>query len=185
MPKIIVTASQWIEVGLRAFAEGGMDALVIEKMAASLQCSKSSFYWYFENRSSFVAGIVQEWTERATHRLISDTTAHSGTPDEQLLALLTRMFASTGNGDFLFHLRRLAHSEPQYAAALEEVEARRIAFVSELLQRKGQTEHAAAEKSWIVYHYYLGWYERHKHTAVSAEDAQRHARMVWQACLQS
>ncbi|MUT64821.1 TetR/AcrR family transcriptional regulator [Paenibacillus sp. NEAU-GSW1] len=177
MPKVVVSREQWLQKGMEMFAQGGQEALVIEKMAAALQCSKSSFYWYFSNRSEFVRQIVEEWRARTTHQVIH-TLSDDAEADEKMLVLLRQMFSVTMRGDFLFYLRKLALEDEAYAAVLEETEQLRIDFASRIFVQKGFSEEIALQKAWLLYHYYLGWYERHKHTPVSEEQLEKHVGLL-------
>ncbi|WP_025720082.1 TetR/AcrR family transcriptional regulator [Paenibacillus sp. 1-18] len=178
MPKIIVTEEQWVQEGIERFAQGGIEQLVIEKMAASLGCSKSSFYWYFDNRNSYIRQIVETWREQTTQQVMAASMAHA-TAEERIRNLLNQMFGTVKRGDFLFYLRKLSAKDEPYRSILNEVEQMRMVFMKELLIQKGMQPEKAFQRSWMLYHYYLGWYERHKHETLSDESIQQHIHMIW------
>ncbi|MBO3283036.1 TetR/AcrR family transcriptional regulator [Paenibacillus sp. FSL M8-0228] len=178
MPRIIVTEEQWIRKGIERFEQGGIDQLVVEKMAVSLGCSKSSFYWYFNNRSSYIRQIVETWKEQTTQQVIAASIIHAAA-DERIKELLTQMFGKTKRGDFLFYLRKLSLKDDSYRSLLDEVEQMRMEFMKELLIQKGMQPEKAFQRSWMLYHYYLGWYERHKQETLSDEAIQQHIHMIW------
>lgn len=178
MPKIVATEERWIEIGMRRFAEGGSKALVVERLAAALGCSKSSFYWYFTDREAYLQRILAAWRDRTTNRIISEIGADAA-EEQPLRSLLLRMFAATRHGDFLFHLRRLAAEEAAFGAMLDEVERMRTEYVQQLLERQGFPADRAHALSWMLYHYYLGWYERHKYVELTAEEVERHVSAIW------
>jgi AcrR family transcriptional regulator len=177
IPKVLVTEEQWIRIGMEQFARSGADGLVIEQMASELGCSKSSFYWYFKNRKDYIVRIVERWSDVATQQIIRQS-AGSGTAEDQVDTLLTEMFAITQKGDFLFYLRRLARENADYRAILDAIEQARMQYAQELLMKLGMPLEAAERKSRILYHYYLGWYERHKHEPVREEDLKQHVGML-------
>ncbi|MDH2332816.1 TetR/AcrR family transcriptional regulator [Paenibacillus polymyxa] len=178
MPKIIVTEEQWIQKGIERFEQGGIDQLVVEKMAVALGCSKSSFYWYFNNRSSYIRQIVETWKEQTTQQIIAASIIHAAA-DERIRELLTQMFGKTKRGDFLFYLRKLSLKDDSYHSLLNEVEQMRMEFMKQLLIQKGMKPEKAVQRSWMLYHYYLGWYERHKQETLSDEAIQQHIHMIW------
>ncbi|OAX46488.1 TetR/AcrR family transcriptional regulator [Paenibacillus sp. AD87] len=178
MPKIIVTEEQWVQQGIERFAQGGVEELVIEKMAVSLGCSKSSFYWYFSSRAIFIQQIIEKWRERTTQQIIADSNVHA-TADERIIVVLSRMFGTTGRGDFLFYLRKLSLKDDAYRSILNEVEQLRMEFMQQLLVQRGFQSEQAYQKSWMLYHYYLGWYERHKQETLSDEGVQRHVEVIY------
>ncbi len=174
MPKIVATEEQWIRLGAERFAEGGADALVVESMAAALKCSKSSFYWYFANRGEFVRRVVDYWAGKTTRDVMA-ASSRPKTAEEKISELLQQMFSVTGKGDFLFYLRRLAEREPEYQPLLDGMEQSRMRFAGELFMEAGSTAEDAGRKAWLLYHYYLGWYERHKRTVLTREEVLEHA----------
>ncbi|MGW8958585.1 TetR/AcrR family transcriptional regulator [Paenibacillus sp. NPDC055715] len=178
MPKIIVTDEQWIQEGIKRFEQGGIEQLVIEKMAVCLGCSKSSFYWYFSNRSSYVKQIVETWRMQTTQQVIASSIVHA-TADDRIRDVLTQMFGTTKRGDFLFYLRKLSLKDDTYHSILDEVEQMRMEFMKQLFIQKGMQPEKAFQKSWMLYHYYLGWYERHKQETLSDETIQQHIHMIW------
>ncbi|MBB3113233.1 AcrR family transcriptional regulator [Paenibacillus phyllosphaerae] len=161
MPKVVVTKEAWIRKGAEYFAQGGADQLPIEKMARELHCSKSSFYWYFDSREAFISAIIEAWVERYTHAVI--TQAESGPDaDEAIQHVLRVMFATTKGHDFMYHLRRLGEREARYKELIDGLEQKRMDFMAALLRKKGLSAEEAMRRSVVLYHFYLGWHERHK-----------------------
>ena len=177
IPKILVTEDQWIRLGMELFARSGAEGLVIEQMASELGCSKSSFYWYFKNRKDYIVRLVERWGDIATQQIIRQS-ARSGTAEEQMATLLTEMFSVTQKGDFLFYLRRLARENADCQTILDAIEQARMLHAQELLLKLGMPIEAAEHKSRNLYHYYLGWYERHKHEPVREEERRQHIGML-------
>lgn len=161
MPKVVVTKAEWIRKGLDYFSAGGADSLAVEKMARELGCSKSSFYWYFNGREQFVDVIVAEWAARATEDVMRQASEGQGA-DERIKLLLGTMFSTVKGKDFLFYLRRLGGRVPRYRHAVEELENRRMAFMASLLEEKGFSPAISGQMAAVIYHFYLGWHERHK-----------------------
>jgi AcrR family transcriptional regulator len=177
MPKVVATEEQWLQKGIERFSQNGIEGLVIERMSIELGCSKSSFYWYFKNRGEFVRRVVERWMEQATDQVMQYTKAQ-GTIEQQINQLLVQMFSVTRKGDFLFYLRKLSAEDPDYQEIIDRMEYERIHFGQELLEKAGLTPKRAEQKSRILYHYYLGWYERHKYQHVKEEEVQHHIDML-------
>ncbi|MFB9328838.1 TetR/AcrR family transcriptional regulator [Paenibacillus aurantiacus] len=177
MPKVIVTEEQWIRLGMKRFANNGVDGLVIERMASELGCSKSSFYWYFNDRSEFIAKIVDHWAHVTTQQVMRKADGAEQSL-ERLIALLTQMFSVTRVGDFLFYLRKLGRENPYYDEVLEQIERTRMDYARQLLIQAGMDPETAGHKSSLLYHYYLGWYERHKDQSIGEEEPHRHVDLL-------
>ncbi|WP_051217348.1 TetR/AcrR family transcriptional regulator [Paenibacillus assamensis] len=177
IPKVIVTEIQWIEIGMRQFAQSGVNGLVIEKMSSELGCSKSSFYWYFKNRDEYIARLIDRWVELSTEQVILSSSGPEKVED-QITKMLIEMFSVTRKGDFLFYLRKLSEEVPAFFTVLETIEQTRMSYAAELFRKVGMDPEVAEQKSHILYHYYLGWYERFKKDPVTDEELDRHLRML-------
>ncbi|MDQ0112881.1 TetR/AcrR family transcriptional regulator [Paenibacillus harenae] len=179
MPKKIASELDWIVLGIEKFAEGGEAALIVEKLARQLGSSKTSFYWYFKDRSQYVSRIIAEWKERATTAVIArNEMLEPLSPQRQVQELLLAMFSFNGGGDFLFYLRKLGEGEAQYGELLRQIEQQRLTYMSDLLVRCGHSQVEAERASELVYSYYLGWYERYKSHIVTKESAGQQAYFI-------
>lgn len=179
MPKIVATELDWIKLGLQKFAEGGIEALVVEHLAKQLGSSKTSFYWYFKNRTLFINRITDYWYNQATVSIISHIQLYQDAdPEQKVKHLLTVMFSSNEGKDFMYHLRKLGASESSYAQILLQIEQQRIAYMSSLLIQYGLSPEDADNISELLYNYYLGWYERNKHRKLSAQEAEKQIALL-------
>ncbi|MDQ1911416.1 TetR/AcrR family transcriptional regulator [Paenibacillus sp. GD4] len=177
MPRVVVTEEQWIQKGMERFALHGAEGLVIEQMSSELGCSKSSFYWYFSHRDEFLKRIIDKWTEITTSQVIRRSSEQESA-EEKITGLLRQMFSATRKGDFLFYLRKLSEQQSDYRNVIDRVEQERMNYACGLFMDAGLPSEAAYHKSHILYHYYLGWYERHKHELISEEALQQHIDML-------
>ncbi|MDH5682119.1 MAG: TetR/AcrR family transcriptional regulator [Spirochaetota bacterium] len=177
MAKSKVTKEMWLNMGLKTFAEGGMNAINVEKMARSLGCSKGSFYWYFENRGEFVNEMLQHWVRIGTEEYI-ESSGTENSPEAQLERLLLDVFKSKEGRDFMFHLRHYSQNDKEIARILKETEDRRILYIVKILQNCGLKENLARDKAELAYHYYLGWYERTKYLELSEEELYRQVELL-------
>ncbi|MFC5401313.1 TetR/AcrR family transcriptional regulator [Cohnella soli] len=167
---------------MRQFAQSGVNGLVIEKMSSELGCSKSSFYWYFKNRKEFISRVVNQWSELSTQLVICNSSVPEKTEDK-IINMLDQMFSATRKGDFLFYLRKLGKAQQSFQGLLENIEQTRLDYAKELFVEAGMDSVVAEQKSQLLYHYYLGWYERNKHVQVEQEELNRHVSMLRQQLL--
>lgn len=177
MPKVLVTEEQWIQLGTEKFSQSGLDGLVIERMSSELGCSKSSFYWYFRNRNEYITKLVERWVELSTNEVILQSSLAIN-PEDRLTYLLQQMFSATGKGDFLFFFRKLGSNHANFQEMLEKIEQTRIDYAVQVLESMGMTTLNARQKAFILYHYYLGWYERFKNRQVEKDELQQHIDML-------
>ncbi|MET3292934.1 UNVERIFIED_CONTAM: AcrR family transcriptional regulator [Brevibacillus sp. OAP136] len=178
MPKIIATEEEWVRLGVAYFSTGGEEALVIEKMAKQLACSKSSFYWYFKNRESFIGKIIGYWQRQATE-LVIESVESNANAEQKIRALLVSMFADRSGNDFMFYIRRLGQREAAYGRVLQAIEQKRMDYMAALLQAKGYCERTSREKAELIYHCYLGWLERNKYTEVTELETMQQVELIY------
>ncbi|MGI2294240.1 hypothetical protein [Paenibacillus sp. GXUN7292] len=75
-------------------------------------------------------------------------------------------------------MRKLCTQEPEYREVLDGMEQGRMSFARDLLLNLGMTTEAAEHKAWFLYHYYLGWYERHKLEQPTEKELLDHVRLI-------
>ena len=178
MPKIIATEEDWLKLGLKYFSTGGVKALNVEKMATKLGCSKSSFYWYFDNRDIFINKMLNYWVSVSTDALVAEA-ENNHTPSRKLYSLLQQVFTDKRGQDFMFYLRKYAQTNAEAKVILDETERARTAYLAVLLVQMGLEVSAAHEKSEMIYAYYLGWYEQHKYQHFNVEaESERQIRLL-------
>ncbi|RZS32396.1 TetR family transcriptional regulator [Herbihabitans rhizosphaerae] len=51
----------WVEAGLRALADGGVDAVRVEALAKALGVTKGGFYGYFADRGALLTEMLDTW----------------------------------------------------------------------------------------------------------------------------
>ena len=113
-----------------------------------------------------------------------DHTLTEGNIDNQIKKLLTAMFSTTSAGDFVFYLRRLGQENERYQQLLDTIENKRIDFMISLLQARGLSEKSAQQKAFVMYHFYLGWYERNKHRE-HLDDTANLVDLLWQTIIET
>jgi AcrR family transcriptional regulator len=69
---------KWIDEGLRALAEGGVDAVRVEALAKSLGVTKGGFYGYFDDRDALLKEMLDTWERESTDDVLNRIEAASG-----------------------------------------------------------------------------------------------------------
>jgi AcrR family transcriptional regulator len=182
-PRQRLSREAWAAAGLRALTDGGVAAVAVEPLAASLGTTKGSFYWHFSDREELVRAALERWELEQTSAVI-DRLGTVEEPRERLRSLLTLVLTHGGGPDPVAQLfRDLAH--PEVAAALRRVTARRIDFVASELHRTGMPGAEARRRAAVAVAAYVGWWQLH---AVVPEDApvgpegRSHAEVLWLVC---
>jgi AcrR family transcriptional regulator len=167
------TRRDWVMAGLAALAEGGVEAVKIERLADRLHVSKGSFYWHFKNRADLLSALLDLWDEDLTRQLIADA-AHLETPAERLRALAKEALA----GEFEGIDSALAETAVQGWAARDEraaerlraIDAVRVGYLAQELQAAGARPASAQRLAKAIYLTLLGLYGARRYNADLADD---------------
>jgi AcrR family transcriptional regulator len=150
-----LTARDWADAALAAMREGGgLAAVAVEPLAASLGATKGSFYWHFANRDALVAAALERWEERETEAVIAAVAREAG-PEARLRALFAVTAYSHARDDLELSLHAQA-AHPLVGAALRRVTERRLGYLTELFQDLGFDPVDARNRALLAYTGYLG-----------------------------
>ncbi len=78
----------WLEAAKAAFVESGIDAVKIQPLAAHLNLSRTSFYWFFKDRAAILDALLQAWDETNTSALVTASEAYAETISEAVLNII-------------------------------------------------------------------------------------------------
>lgn len=173
----------WATAALQALNVGGVAAVAVEPLAASLGTTKGSFYWHFSDREELVRAALELWELEQTTAVI-DQLGTIEEPRERLRVLLTLVLTHREGPDPVAQMfRDIAH--PDVAAAVRRVTSRRIDFVSGELHNTGMPRAEAHRRATVAVAAYIGWWQLN---AVLPEDApvgresRQHAKVLWLIC---
>src|SRR5688500_10198004 len=100
----------WTERALRALAEGGLQAVAIEPLAAAAGATKGSVYHHFPNREALLKATVERWEREHTEKVI-ELVESEGTPHERLRTLFAVVLDETHKGSVEMALQANAGNE--------------------------------------------------------------------------
>ena len=148
-----LTPSDWVTHGLRTLANDGHNGLKVGAMAETLNVSRGSFYWHFQDIADFRARLLQAWREHTTDRVIQRLEAKEVGPD-RLKWLMKRAFSAAPALDRA--IRGWAANDSAVAAMVASVDAGRIAYIAGLLAASGVERRRALQRATFIYWAYLG-----------------------------
>lgn len=153
-----LAAEHWLNAALAAFEVGGVDAVKVEPLAKSLNVTRGSFYWHFEDRSDLLRRLLVHWEAVDTRSIIETVEAHGGSARERLLRLLETCARDEGRLEIA--LRAWANLDDKARAAIARVDKRRIGYIADLLIEAGQHRNEATARARIAYSAWLGEYSQ-------------------------
>jgi AcrR family transcriptional regulator len=150
-------AAAWIAAAFDALADGGIDAVRVEPLAAALRITKGSFYWHFADRRTLIDAMLESW---AAGRIaaIREQAALRGDPAtalRDLAGLYTRNANLRGLGIELA-IRALARTDATAAKATRSVDRERLKHVGELFAALGWPPAGARARAVLFYSYLFG-----------------------------
>jgi len=131
-----LSREEWLSLALEEVAKVGGAKLRIDKLVESLGVTKGSFYWHFKDREDFVQSLVEFWAEHTTTKVIEIMSQARGDAQERLLKLMEVIFTQ-GLDKYELPMRAWAAEKPYVAGAVQEMEARRLAFARSLFAEMG------------------------------------------------
>lgn len=144
----------WARAALDAIAEGGTAAVAVEPLAIRLGATKGSFYWHFCGRDDLVAAAIELWERECTDDVIAVMEAEPD-PVVRLRRLFGQVVDPAGRDRAELALL-IAAGDPVAGPALRRVTARRIGYVTGLLEELGVAPGQARSRALIAYTSYLG-----------------------------
>src|SRR5437879_3305034 len=149
-----LSATDWLDQGLRTLAASGFTALKAEPLAKALGVSRGSFYWHFADVGAFHTAILKHWREVAAEQIIANLEAASDHHDR--LPLLLRQ-AFGGKLALENAVRTWATVDPAARSAVQAIDRRRLSYVERMLRASGLSPGAARARAQILYWAFIGF----------------------------
>jgi AcrR family transcriptional regulator len=161
-----LSATDWLDQGLKALGTSGFTALKAEPLAKAMGVSRGSFYWHFADVEAFHIAILKRWREVAAEQIIDDLKSAA---DEPLPRLLRRAFG--GRLALEKAVRSWATLDPRARSAVQAIDRRRLSYVEGLLRASGLSAEAARPRAQILYWAFLGFAQSEKPLPEKARQA--------------
>lgn len=143
----------WLALGLARLAAEGPTALLLERICAAAGKTRGSFYHHFEDHADFLDALAEHWRQRHTEALID--LAREGSTADRLRAI--KQLASHIDAAVEIGMRRLGGTHERIQAVVDEVDRRRIEYLTGLHQsRAGVARDQAATLARLEYAAYVG-----------------------------
>ncbi len=148
----------WLAAAKAAFLETGLDAVKIQPLAARLELSRTSFYWFFKDRRALLDALLEDWEAQNTGAFTAACEAYAETIQEAVLALIATFQDDTLFDPRLdFAVRGWAHRSEAVAARVNAADEARLAAIREMFERFGFPPEEADVRARTVYLVQIGY----------------------------
>lgn len=147
--------AQWLNAGLQALRKGGVGAVRVERLAADVGVTKGSFYHHFRDRGALLEEVLEYWAREMTDAEFERIQTLRGGLAPRLVALAEDVLEK-GMGRYDPAVRAWAREDRKVAAAVAQVDRRRIKALAALFEEGGFTAAEARVRARTFYTFLLG-----------------------------
>ncbi len=147
----------WLEAGYQALIDSGVDAVKILPLARQLNLSRTSFYWFFEDREALLTALIDGWAEKTTGPMVAATRDYAESRAEAMLNVLACFLSGTFDARLEFAVRSWALQDARVAARIEAADEARLSALRDMLMRWDLPEHEADVRARTIYLTQIGY----------------------------
>ncbi|WP_353429043.1 TetR/AcrR family transcriptional regulator [Paracoccus denitrificans] len=147
----------WLEAGYQALIDGGIDAVKILPLARRLNLSRTSFYWFFEDREALLTALIDGWEERTTFPLIRASLEYAETQAEGMLNVLACFLSGAFDARLEFAVRSWALQDGKVGTRVAAADETRLSALRGMLARWGHGEQEADVRARTIYLTQIGY----------------------------
>lgn len=152
------TREDWIRTALDTLVSEGVDQVKVLTLANKLGIARSSFYWYFKNRSELLECLLDHWADINTKAIVSAASS----PADTITMSLAQLFSGWISGRTFdtaldFAIRDWSRRSGSVRRALDVSDNARIDAISAMFVRHGFESDEADVRARIVYFTQIGY----------------------------
>lgn len=154
----------WLAAARDALIELGIDAVKIQPLAARLNLSRTSFYWFFQDRAQLLDALLEGWEATNTRSLVAATETYAETIAEAALNLIGVFLPGGGFKSRLdLAIRGWAHQSDQVAALVNQADESRLSAIRAMFRRFGFDPSEADVRARTIYLVQIGYISMQVH----------------------
>ena len=134
--------NNFLNAGIKRFAERGIDGIKIDEICADVGVAKSSFYHYFGGKKGFVEKLFDYWYE-ITHGNVSEYVSHIDNAKERFLALKKMIDANVEVEYCYLQMKLYAASNKKAKEVIEKANTTRHDVLFTIFKMAGQSDEVA------------------------------------------
>ena len=148
----------WLAAAKQALLDAGLDAVKIQPLATRLNISRTSFYWFFKDRTALLDALLADWEAKNTGAFVEACAAYAETITEGALNLIAVFYDEAMFEPRLdFAVRGWAHQSEDVTARINAADERRLVAIREMFERFGYAQDDADVRARTVYLVQIGY----------------------------
>jgi AcrR family transcriptional regulator len=158
-PHTKVNRDDWLRAAQELAVREGMAAVKVLTLAATLEVSRSSFYWYFKSRGDLLDQMLSQWREKNTPAILARAARPSPSINRNILAIAECWFDPELFDPRLdFAIREWARRSGPVRAEVDAADKARVDAISAMFRRHGFAETEAFIRARVLYFTQIGYY---------------------------
>lgn len=148
----------WLEAAYDALLASGVDSVKIQPLAKKLNLSRTSFYWFFEDREQLLSALIARWRDKNTGNLVRQSEAYADTVAEAILNVFD-CWLDKGlfDSQFEFAVRSWAIQSPDILGEVNVADHVRIESLTTMFERFGFNNSSADVRARTMYLTQIGY----------------------------
>ncbi len=148
----------WLQAAYEALLEAGVDAVKILPLAKRLKISRTSFYWFFQDREALLGALVGRWRDKNTGGIVGQSQAYAESLAEAMLNVFDCWLDDAlFDSKFEFAVRSWALQSPDILAQVQQADQARIEALTGMFMRFGHAQDTADVRARTTYLVQIGY----------------------------
>jgi AcrR family transcriptional regulator len=148
----------WLAAAKQTLVETGLDAVKIQPLASRLNIARTSFYWFFKDRTALLDALLEDWEAKNTGAFVEACEAYAETITEGILNLIAVFHDEAAFEPRLdFAVRGWALQSEAVMVRVNAADERRLSAIREMFERFGYVSDEADVRARTVYLVQIGY----------------------------
>ncbi len=151
-----LTPEAWIAAATDVLVDQGIDAVRVDVLAKAMEVTRGSFYWHFKDREALLVAVLNAWRDGATEQVIRRFEGQNADPKAligELISLPFRGRSAERAARVELAIRAWARRDALARQAVDEVDERRLSYISQCFSALGFSIAEARARAFILYAY--------------------------------
>lgn len=148
----------WLQAAYDTLIDTGVDGVRILPLAKRLNLSRTSFYWFFQDREELLTALVTRWKEKNTGGIVARSEAYADSVAEAMLNVFDCWLDSElFDSQLEFAIRSWALQSPSVLEEVQKADQVRIEALTQMFLRFGYDPVPADVRARTIYLVQIGY----------------------------